>query len=71
MSDITGSRGIAARFGGDEFVLVLPNCDAHEAEATLERLRSVSGSGWTAGVVTWEADTDILGAIFSKFCIGK
>lgn len=54
---------VIARFGGDEFVLVLPNCDAAEAEATLGRLRAVSGSGWTAGVVLWEPDMDILGAI--------
>ena len=54
---------VIARFGGDEFVLVLPNCDDAEAVMTLERLRTVSGSGWTAGVVRWESNVDILGAI--------
>lgn len=54
---------VIARFGGDEFVLVLPNCDESQAEATLERLRSVSGSGWTAGSIRWESGVDILDAI--------
>jgi diguanylate cyclase (GGDEF)-like protein len=54
---------LVARIGGDEFVLVLPNCDSAQADAMLDRLRGVSGSGWTAGSVQWEPDTDILVAV--------
>ncbi|HEY64132.1 MAG TPA: diguanylate cyclase [Caldilineae bacterium] len=34
-----GARGIASRFGGEEFLIVLPGCDAHEAMAVAERIR--------------------------------
>lgn len=54
---------LIARIGGDEFVLLLPNCDSDQAEAMLDRLREVSGSGWTAGAVQWQHGTDILSAV--------
>ena len=62
-SKVLRPTDVIARFGGDEFVLVLPNCSDSEAEVMLERLHMVSGSGWTAGVVPWENDADILAAI--------
>ncbi|MCD6289067.1 MAG: diguanylate cyclase [Anaerolineae bacterium] len=34
-----GAQGIAARFGGEEFVAILPGRDAHEAMAVAERIR--------------------------------
>ena len=56
------STDLFARVGGDEFVGLLPACDAAEAEATLERLRSELGAaadppitfsaGVAVGVVT-------------------
>ena len=54
---------LIARIGGDEFVLVLPNCDEHEVGGTLARLRAVSGSGWTSGSVVWTAGTNVLDAV--------
>lgn len=54
---------LIARIGGDEFVLVLPNCDLDQVDTTLDRLRVVSGSGWTAGSVLWEAGVNVLAAV--------
>jgi len=39
MSPVVVGRGSMFRYGGDEFVVVLPNFDATEAAATAERLR--------------------------------
>ncbi len=53
-----------ARVGGDEFVLLTPNCDPQQAEAVLERLRAVSPCTWTSGSVLWERDEeDVFSAI--------
>lgn len=53
-----------ARIGGDEFVLLTPNCDVERAEAVLARLRSVSPCGWSSGTVLWNrADGDIFAAV--------
>ncbi|MBI1349545.1 MAG: diguanylate cyclase [Actinomycetales bacterium] len=54
---------LLARVGGDEFALVLPNCSSEEAATTLQRLRALSGSGWTAGVVEWHRDEPLLTAV--------
>lgn len=53
-----------ARIGGDEFVLVLPNCDELQAESLLVRLREASPTRWTAGTVLWNPDeADVLHAV--------
>ncbi len=67
-----GSRGIAARFGGEEFVAILPDCDAQEARALAELIRKrVEGLRFaltgddtrvritiTVGVATYPEDAD-------------
>ncbi|MCU0300250.1 MAG: GGDEF domain-containing protein [Candidatus Nanopelagicales bacterium] len=52
-----------ARVGGDEFVLVLPDCDELAAESLLGRLRALSPCDWTAGIVRWEAGQDVFDAV--------
>jgi diguanylate cyclase (GGDEF)-like protein len=53
-----------ARVGGDEFVVVLPDCDLAQAESLLARLRATSNCAWTVGVVLWETDeSDVFSAV--------
>jgi len=49
-------RDLLARVGGDEFVVVLPNCDGDAARQICERLRAVTPLGHSAstGVATWD-----------------
>lgn len=54
---------VLARTGGDEFVLVLPNTDAVQAEELLIRLRACNATKWTAGVTVWEPSERLSGAI--------
>lgn len=55
---------LIARVGGDEFVLVLPNCTVAEAEHLLDRLHTVSSCPWTAGTVEWDtAVPDVFTAV--------
>ena len=46
---------ILARYGGDEFVVILPSCPVPEATSVLERLVLSSKPGASAGVSTWSA----------------
>lgn len=49
-----------ARWGGDEFSLVLPGCDADQADEVLRRLATAMPEGRTfsAGVATWNGVED-------------
>ncbi len=44
------------RYGGEEFLLVLPNCALQDATVIVERLRKVTPSGQTcsAGIACWD-----------------
>jgi diguanylate cyclase (GGDEF)-like protein len=46
-----------ARYGGDEFAVMLPNCDLAQAEEVLDRMRAStpSGLGASIGVTEWHA----------------
>ncbi len=55
---------LLARIGGDEFVIVLPDCDPQQAQGMLVRLRAASPCPWTSGAGSWEpGDPDVFTAI--------
>lgn len=49
-----------ARWGGDEFGLLITGCDAPEAAKAVERVRAMTPSGATcsAGLVVWDGEED-------------
>jgi diguanylate cyclase (GGDEF)-like protein len=51
--ELRGSE-VLARFGGDEFALVLAGSGRAGAEEALRRLRFVSHADWSAGLVAWK-----------------
>ncbi len=52
-AELRGSE-VLARFGGDEFALVLADATPAGAGEALERLRGASAAEWSVGVVEWE-----------------
>src|SRR4051795_415114 len=51
------SIDVLARYGGDEFAVLLPNCDLAQAEEVLDRMRAGTpdGLGASIGVTQWQA----------------
>ena len=41
---------VLARWGGDEFVLLLPNCDLRQTEALIDRMRAICPTPFSAGI---------------------
>jgi diguanylate cyclase (GGDEF)-like protein len=54
---------LLARFGGDEFVLMLPGATHDQTDALLERLARAHPAAWTAGVVACVDDESLDSAI--------
>jgi diguanylate cyclase (GGDEF)-like protein len=50
---------VLARFGGDEFALVMAGAARDGAEDALGRLRTTSPAEWSVGVVEWERDESL------------
>ena len=51
---------LLARHGGEEFTLLLPECDERDALALVERLRAATPAGQTvsAGLAQWDGTED-------------
>jgi diguanylate cyclase (GGDEF)-like protein len=54
---------LLARFGGDEFVLMLPGAERDQVDALLHRLARAHPAAWTAGAVPCEDDESLDSAI--------
>jgi diguanylate cyclase (GGDEF)-like protein len=55
-SQLLGADDTLARYGGDEFIAILPGTRLADARALAERLRTAAGSGVTAsvGIAEWD-----------------
>jgi diguanylate cyclase (GGDEF)-like protein len=52
-AELRGSE-VLARFGGDEFALVMAGAVAGGADEALRRLRAASSAEWSVGLVEWD-----------------
>jgi diguanylate cyclase (GGDEF)-like protein len=57
-AELRGSE-VLARFGGDEFALVMAGAAPDGADEALARLRTASAADWSVGLVEWERDESL------------
>jgi diguanylate cyclase (GGDEF)-like protein len=54
---------ILARYGGDEFALVLPHSDAEEAHDVVRRLHAQDPTPWSVGFADWAPEENLYDAL--------
>jgi diguanylate cyclase (GGDEF)-like protein len=57
--DALRDSDMLVRFGGDEFVAVLPDCTPQTAERVLARARAATAISCSAGVAWWREGDDV------------
>jgi GGDEF domain-containing protein len=57
------SGDVLARFGGDEFALVLPGSTPEQAADLVARVRARCRSRWSIGLTLWDAGEDLYAAL--------
>ncbi len=57
------SGDVLARFGGDEFAVVLPGSTPEQAADLVARVRARCRARWSIGLTTWDAGEDLYAAL--------
>ena len=50
---------LLARYGGDEFALIMPDTGYDEAVQVIQRLRAAHHAPWSAGLATWAGESEL------------